>query len=84
MALAYTKRLEKGLAKNEMYKKIMVRSLKIFIVGLLLNLIPAFDFYNMRIAGVLQRIAVVFFACAFLFLNLSWKIQAFLGGALLI
>ncbi|MEX2569016.1 MAG: heparan-alpha-glucosaminide N-acetyltransferase domain-containing protein [Cyclobacteriaceae bacterium] len=84
IALAYTKRLEKGLAKNEMYKKIMVRSLKIFIVGLLLNLIPAFDFYNMRIAGVLQRIAVVFFACAFLFLNLSWKKQAFLGGALLI
>ncbi|MEX2512434.1 MAG: heparan-alpha-glucosaminide N-acetyltransferase domain-containing protein [Cyclobacteriaceae bacterium] len=84
IALAYTKRLEKGLAKNEMYKKIIVRSLKIFIVGLFLNLIPSFDFYNMRVAGVLQRIAVVFLACAFLFLNLSWKKQAFLAGGILL
>ncbi|NHE58893.1 acyltransferase family protein [Cyclobacterium plantarum] len=83
IAFAYTKRLQGGFPKNEMYKKILVRSLKIFLVGVFLNLIPDFDFSDMRIAGVLQRIAVVFLVCAFLFLNTDWKKQAYLAGSLL-
>ncbi|WP_162343583.1 acyltransferase family protein [Cyclobacterium salsum] len=84
IAFAYTKRLEGGFPKPEMYKKILIRSLKIFIVGVFLNLIPHFDFSDMRIAGVLQRIAVVFLACAFLFLNSDWKKQAFLASGILL
>ncbi|WP_375583451.1 acyltransferase family protein [Cyclobacterium xiamenense] len=84
IAFAYSKRLEAGFPKGEMYKKILTRSLKIFLVGIFLNLIPTFDFSDMRIAGVLQRIAIVFLACALLFLNSDWKKQAYLAGSILL
>jgi predicted acyltransferase len=83
IAFAYTKRLQKGIDKKGMYKKIVIRSLKIFVVGVLLNLIPDFDIFDVRFAGVLQRIAVVFLACAFLFLNTHWKAQALWAAGIL-
>jgi predicted acyltransferase len=67
-----------------MYKKILIRSLKIFAVGLFLNLFPSFDFENLRVTGVLQRIAIVFFVCSFLFLNADWKSLAKIGGITLL
>ncbi|MEX2593727.1 MAG: heparan-alpha-glucosaminide N-acetyltransferase domain-containing protein [Anditalea sp.] len=84
IALAYTKRLESGTPKKEIYRKIIIRSLKIFGVGMLLNLIPDFNFTDLRWTGVLHRIAIVFFVCAFLFLNTGWKTQAWVGGMILV
>ncbi|SHN25388.1 Predicted acyltransferase [Cyclobacterium lianum] len=84
VAFAYTKRLQGGFPKEEMYKKILVRSLKIFLVGVFLNLIPDFNFSEMRITGVLQRIAIVFLVCAFLFLHTDWKKQVYLAGGILL
>lgn len=84
IAFAYTKRLQTSAPKGDLYKKIIIRSVKIFAVGIFLNLIPHFDFSDMRIAGVLQRIAIVFLACAFLFLNSNWKIQAYLSAGILV
>jgi len=84
IALAYSKRLNQGTAKSILYQKILVRTLKLFAVGVVLNLIPDFDFGDIRWAGVLQRIAIVFLACAFLFLNSNWKTQAWIGAAILI
>lgn len=83
ISFAYTKRLQADAPKGDMYKKIIIRSIKIFLVGIFLNLVPNFDFSDMRIAGVLQRIAIVFLACAFLFLNTKWKTQAVLGAGIL-
>lgn len=84
IALAYTKRLQAGVAKKPMYKKILFRSLKIFAVGILLWLFPKFDFGTIRYAGVLQRIAIVFLVSALLFLNSRWKTQAIVAGILLV
>jgi len=140
IALAYTKRLELGLPKKEMYGKIVWRSVKIFFVGILLALysrangttegfahflwilliiilmvvfmLPEFQFQNkiaslaqvgvnvlavviilalvifkfhdLRIAGVLQRIALVFLVCALLFLTVKWRTQAIIAAVLLI
>jgi predicted acyltransferase len=84
IVLAYTKRLKAGIPKGPMYKKIIIRSINIFVAGLLLWLFPKFNFETLRYAGVLQRIAVVFLACAFLFLNTTWKTQAITGGAILV
>jgi predicted acyltransferase len=83
ITLSYTKLLEKGTSKRELYKKIVFRALKIFAVGVFLSLLPAFDFENIRITGVLQRISIVFFVCSFLFLNSSIRSQAWLGAILL-
>ena len=84
IALSFTKLLEKGNPKKELYKKIVFRALKIFAVGIFLSLVPNFDFYNIRIAGVLQRISIVFFVCSFIFLNTSFKVQAWMGAITLI
>lgn len=84
IALAYTKRVDAGIPKGDMYKKIVIRSVKIFAVGIFLSLYPKFDFAGLRVAGVLQRIAVVFLVCALLFLNVRWKKQAVIGALLLI
>jgi len=84
IVLAYSKRLALGADKSELYKKIIFRSLKIFAVGIFLNLCPDFDFTNLRIAGVLQRIAIVFLICSFLYLNFDWKSLAKICAAILV
>lgn len=84
IAFAYSKRLEMGAPKGEMYKKIVVRSLKIYLVGLFLNLLPDFNFVDLRYTGTLPRIALVFLFCAVLFLNSDWKKQAWIGLGILV
>lgn len=84
IVFAYSKRLAAGDPKGEMYKKIIVRSLKIFAVGMFLNLQPDFDFANIRWTGTLHRIAIVFLACALIFLNTTWKQQAWLAALVLV
>lgn len=140
IALAYTKRLELGLPRKDMFGKIIWRSLKIFSVGILLAfyhkvnssaegfshllgivivlflmtvfMLPEFQFKSkaahwvqtglnilavilitgiiaihikdLRIAGVLQRIALVFLVCAVLFLTVKWKTQAIIAGTILL
>src|SRR5690606_36286051 len=84
IALAYSKRVSAGVPKNPMYRKIVIRSLKIFIVGILLWMFPKFELDTIRYAGVLQRIAVVFLASALLFLNSKWKTQAIIAAVLLV
>ena len=84
IALSYTKLLEKGTSKKELYKKIAFRAIKIFAVGVLISLLPRFDFQNIRITGVLQRISVVFFACSFIYLNTSFRTQVWLGIMILV
>lgn len=84
IALAYSKRLEKGFSKKEMLGKVLFRGLKIFAVGLFLNLWPEFAFSELRVAGVLQRIALVFAASALLYIYTSWRTQAVIGSLILI
>lgn len=81
---AYTKRLNDGTSKSSLYKKIIFRSLKIFAIGMFLNLMPDFDFSNVRWTGTLHRIALVFMACAMLFLHTNWKQQAWVAAFLLV
>ena len=84
IVLAYSKRLAEGTPRSTLYKKIFFRSLKIFAVGTFLNLLPYFDFQNMRWTGTLQRIAIVFFVSAIIYLNTRWRQQAWIAAILLI
>jgi predicted acyltransferase len=66
------------IANAATYKKISVRTLKLIGLGLFLGaftisfpFIKEFD--QIRFPGVLQRIGVVFFFAAVLFLNFNWK-----------
>jgi predicted acyltransferase len=69
---------------GKLYKKIIIRSLKIFAVGMFLNLMPTFDFSDIRWTGTLHRIAFVFLGCAILYLNTNWKQQAWIGVGILV
>jgi predicted acyltransferase len=84
IAFAYSKRLAAGIPRSDMYKKIFFRALKIYSVGMFLNLMPQFDFHAIRWTGTLQRIAVVFFFSAILYLNTNWKQQVWIACGLLL
>ncbi|WNJ21325.1 DUF5009 domain-containing protein [Pontibacter sp. G13] len=84
ISFAYTKRLAQGADKRALYKKVFVRSGKIMLIGWFLALFPFFDFANIRLAGVLPRISLVFLACACIFLNTRWKQQLWIAGGLLV
>ena len=84
IAFAYSKRLLDNSPKTDLYKKIVIRSLKIFAVGMFLNMMPYFDLSDLRYTGTLHRIAIVFLCCAILFLNSTWRQQAIIGAIILI
>ena len=87
IAFAYTKRLEAGVAPRSMYSKIVIRALKIFAVGMFLNLlglIGDFSWAEVRWTGTLHRIAIVFLVCGILFLHSNWKSQAITGAVILV
>ena len=60
------------------------RSLTIYALALLLNLIPKFDFQHLRFLGVLPRIAIVFLICTVIFVKTTWKIQVWIFWIILI
>jgi predicted acyltransferase len=76
--------LEKGDSKEELYKKIIWRFVKIYALGIFLNLLSHFNFSALRYTGVLPRIALVFLPCAIIFLNTSFKQQAWIGTIILV
>jgi predicted acyltransferase len=84
ITLAYTKRMDAGAAKKDLYAKIVSRAVKIMLLGWLLALWPRFDFAAMRYVGVLPRIAIVFLVCALVFLHTNWKQQVWIATLVLI
>lgn len=84
ITMAYTKKLHSNAPKGDLYRKIVIRSLKIFAVGMFLNMLPDFDFSDLRYTGTLHRIAIVFLVCAILFLNTNWKQQLAVGIVILL
>jgi predicted acyltransferase len=87
IAFSYTKRLDSGISPSKMYPKLIWRSLKIFAVGMFLNILglfPDFNFADIRYTGTLHRIAIVFLVCGFIFLKTSWRTQAIIAAVILI
>lgn len=70
--LALGRRIEQGVTKD-VYLKIFRRAAIIFLLGLFLAAFPFFDFANLRIPGVLQRIAVCYLIASLIFLHTDWK-----------
>ncbi|WP_242083966.1 acyltransferase family protein [Aestuariivivens sediminis] len=71
------------------YKKITIRSVKLIGLGLFLSLFLPYapfikDFETLRFFGVLQRIGIVFFISAILYLNFNWKALLGLSVSILI
>ena len=75
ITLSLTKRLKAGISRSKIFQKVLVRALILFSLGMLLHLYYYIFFGRFRIPGILQRIAIVYFVCAVLFLWTSWRAQ---------
>jgi len=84
IVLSFSKQEELGKSKAEMTRKILIRSLKIYLVGLFLWLWPSFNFEGIRWVGVLPRIAFVFLGCALLFLFTTNRQRLYLAVVILV
>ena len=84
ITLALGKRVARGVPTASLVSKIVKRAVIIYALGLFLALFPNFDFANLRVVGVLPRIAVVYLACSLLFLSLSWRALASVGAVALV
>ena len=83
ISFAYASIVSGDRSSEGVYRKIILRSLKIFAVGMFLNLMPQFNFSQIRWTGTLHRIAIVFLLCSILFLRTNWKQQAWVALAIL-
>ncbi|MGH9966851.1 MAG: acyltransferase family protein [Pyrinomonadaceae bacterium] len=84
ITLALGPRVDEGGSQRDLYLKILKRSLIIFALGLFLNGFPYFHLSEIRIPGVLQRIAICYFFAAIIFLRTNAKTQAIFVVALLL
>lgn len=87
--LAFEKRKaasQAGSRQRDLYLKIFRRTLVIFLLGLTLNAFPftTNNLAQLRIPGVLQRIALCYFFAALIFLKARGRTQAIIAAALLI
>lgn len=67
---------------SDMYKKIFIRALKIFLIGLALNAFLINNYQYLRILGVLQRIALAYLFGTIICISFSRKIVALWGVVL--
>jgi predicted acyltransferase len=84
ITLAFGSRVESGRSARDLYLKVVKRTLIIFAIGLFLNGFPYFGLSELRIPGVLQRIAVCYFLASIIFLTTKVRTQVAIVIALLL
>lgn len=86
VAITYSlsKRKERGDDQFKLMLQVFRRGAMLFLLGLILQGFPYYDLSVIRIPGVLQRIAVVYFFASFLFLKSSIKTISIIAVVLLI
>lgn len=75
MTMSLGRRAELGDSKSALLAQTVRRGLTIIAIGLLLNLIPSFNFDTVRIPGVLQRLGLCTILTAPLVLWFNWRQQ---------
>ena len=84
LTFSFARRQAEGAGRLDLLSKIWRRALVIFLIGLLLNLIPRFDFDTVRIPGVLQRIAAAYAIAASLSVLLAPRALRWTAALLLL
>lgn len=83
ISFSFSRRLEQNGGKSGLYTKIFQRTFILFALGLLLTLIPRFNFATLRIPGVLQRISICYLVSSLLFLKTGTKGRTIVAVSLL-
>jgi predicted acyltransferase len=84
LPFSVTHRLEAGANRAQIYRHLVRRLVLLFFLGLVYNGLLDFRFHELRIAGVLQRIAVCYFIAALVMMNASVRGQAAVAVGLLV
>ncbi len=84
ITLAFGSRVESGRSTRDLYLKVIKRTLIIFGIGLFLNAFPYFGLSELRIPGVLQRIAVCYLVASIIFLKTKIRTQVAITIVLLL
>ena len=78
------RRLSEGAGRADLLRHVARRSLVLIALGLAMRAIPDFDFAEMRLAGVLQRIGLVYLVAAGSYVLLTTRARHLLAPALLL
>jgi predicted acyltransferase len=84
ISISFAKYQHSEKSRLPLVLKIGRRSILLFLLGIFLNAFPEFNWQTIRIPGVLQRIALVYFFAATLFLFLERKLILCLSIVLLL
>ncbi len=68
LTLSFASRIERGFDRGRLALHLLRRSAIIFVLGLAINGFPDYDWANMRLPGILQRIAVCYLFAGLLYL----------------
>ena len=81
---SFRRRLGEGAQRRDLFRHVVRRALIIIAIGLAMRAVPDFDFAQMRLPGVLQRIGLVYLAAAGLYLFVGARGRWIWTGGLLL
>ncbi len=84
LPFSLTRRLESGANRGQLYRHLVRRLLLLLVLGWVYYGLLDFNFHDLRLAGVLQRIAVCYFLAALVVMNTGVKGQALTVGVVLL
>jgi len=84
MAISLTAYVDGDRPRAHAYPRILRRTAILFALGLLINGIPSFDLADLRIMGVLQRIAIAYLLASIAVLHLSRRGLWIVSGVILL
>jgi predicted acyltransferase len=84
LPFSLTRRLERGASRSDLYRHLVVRLGLLFLLGLVHNGLLDFNLHELRIPGVLQRIAICYFAAGLIVMNTGARRQAMAAAGILL
>jgi predicted acyltransferase len=81
LTFSFAARRKRGGSTGGLLRHVAVRSLFLVLLGLFLNGFPLFDFHNLRIPGVLQRIGLCYLGAGLFYAALTRKQERAPGNA---
>lgn len=84
LPFSFRRRLTEGASRTSLFTHVVRRSLVIIGIGMLMRVVPDFDFATLRWPGVLQRIGVVYLGAGGLYLAFGARSRAVWMAALLL
>ena len=84
LPFSLTRRMEAGGHRRQLYLHAVRRLLLLYLLGLIYNGLLDFNLHQLRILGVLQRIAIAYFFATLLVMNLKVRGQAVATTAILL